>query len=126
MSNYRGVGVNDPSPDKINMAGPFYAKAVTGLVALVGGGQAGATVLTGDINVVSTVASAADSVQLPTAEAGREVTVVNNSANALAVFPALGDKINALSVNAVLSVAAGKTATFVSAAALQWFALVSA
>lgn len=126
MSNYRGVATNDPAPDKINMAGPFYAKAVTGLTALAGGGQSGATVLTGDINVVSTVASAADSVQLPVAEAGREVSVVNSSANSMAVFPALGDKINALSANASLAVAAGKTATFLSAASLQWFALVSA
>lgn len=121
-----GVFHSNPRLDSLRMDGPIYARTTTGITALAGGGQAGATALPSDINVVTTVATAADSVQLPTAEAGREVTVVNNSANALAVFPAVGDKINALSANTVLSVAAGKTATFVSAAALQWFALVSA
>lgn len=49
--------------------GRQYRSSVNALTALVGGAQAG-TALTADINRVTTVASAADSVQLPAAVAG--------------------------------------------------------
>lgn len=123
---FKGVATSDPTLDKIQMTGPFYANAVSGLVALAGGGQAGATGLTGDINVIATVATAADSVQLPQAMAGREISVTNTSANSMNVFPFVGDKINALSVNAAFAVAAGKTCSFFSAASGQWYSLLSA
>jgi hypothetical protein len=123
---FTGVANSNTRLDSLRMDGPIYSKATTGVVAFAGGGQASATPLPSDINVVSTVATAADSVQLPTAEAGREVTVINATANAAAVFPAVGDKINALSANASFSVAAGKSATFIGAAAGQWFCLLSA
>ena len=55
-------------------------------MALAGGGQAGATLLVAALNRVDTVASGSDSVMLPQAIPGRQVTVYNNSANTLAVF----------------------------------------
>jgi hypothetical protein len=123
---YTGVFHSRPRLDSLKMDGAVYLNTVTGLAALAGGGQTGATVLPGDTNVVNTVVSAADSVQLQTAEAGREVAVINATANAVAVFPALGDKINALSANASFSVAAGKSAKFIGTAAGQWYCLLSA
>lgn len=126
MANYPGTITDEPSFKRIFMGGPFHASASTGIVAFAGGGQANATLLNGDINVVNTVATAADSTVLPNAVAGREITVTNASANSMAVFPAVGDNINALGANTSLAVAAGKTSTLLCALKGQWYALQSA
>jgi hypothetical protein len=95
--------------------------AVNALTALVGGGQTGATVLTAMINRVTGVASAADSVKLPLAVPGSAIVVINaHATNALAVFPFLGDAIDAGAANAVRSVAATKTCVFYCAVAGTW------
>jgi hypothetical protein len=97
-----------------------------GLTALVGGAQAG-TALTVGINRFTTVASAADSAQLPASVAGTVVTVINAAAaNSMNVFPQTGDIINALAANAAFAVAANKTATFYCAVAGRWNAQLSA
>lgn len=84
----------------------------TDITAHAGGGQGDATLLGAGVNIVSTVATAADSVILPEAVAGQIVTVVNKGASALAVFPPVGGKINALSIDASLSVATSATTRF--------------
>ena len=110
----------------VNTAGYFTRSAVNGLTALAGGAQAG-TALTREINRVTTVATAADSVQLPAATAGRVVTVINAAAaNAMAVFPQTGEVINALAANASISVAANKTIMFFCAVAGTWNSLLTA
>lgn len=50
--------------------------------------------LTAKVNEVSTVANIGDVVTLPSAVAGLRVTVVNNGANRLQLFPASGDKFS--------------------------------
>lgn len=98
-----------------------FASASNALTAYAGGGQANATALPSAINRVTTVASAADSVKLPAATAGLMVTVINAAAtNAMNVFPATGEIINALSANTALSVAANKAITFYCAVAGTW------
>lgn len=110
----------------VNTVGYFTRSAVNGLTALAGGAQAG-TALTREINRVTTVATAADSVQLPAATAGRTVTVINAAAaNAMAVFPQTGEIINALAANASISVAANKTITFFCAVAGTWNSMLTA
>lgn len=107
-------------------AGLLIQSAVNGLTALAGGAQAG-TALTRQINRVTTVVTAADSVQLPAATAGKVVTVINAAAaNAMAVFPQTGEIINALAANASISVAANKTITFYCALAGTWNSLLTA
>lgn len=70
----------------------------TGLTALAGGGQTGATALIEGINIITTVATAADSVMLPPARAGLVVRVVNLGANPLQIFgsAATSDTINSI------------------------------
>jgi hypothetical protein len=83
------------------------------LTAFAGGGQANALQLNYRKSRVTTVATAADSVKLPKAKPGMEMTVVNAAAvNAMNVFPSSGESINALSADTALSVAANKTITF--------------
>jgi hypothetical protein len=101
--------------------------SVDNLTARAGGGQGLATPLTAMQNRVTTVASANDSVLLPPSTAGMCITVINAAAaNAMNVFPASGDKINALAINAAFSVAAGKTAEFFCTTAGQWHTILSA
>lgn len=108
-------------------AGYYIGSAVNALTAHVGGGQGSATALTRQVNRVTTVASAADSVLLPAAIAGRVVTVINAAAaNAMDVFPQTGEIINALSANTAISVAANKVINFYCAVAGTWNSLLTA
>lgn len=121
----------DPTADQtypvVEGSNSFYASATSGLTALSGGGQAGATALTGQINVVNTCAADHDSVILPASRAGLWVAVVNGQAvKILDVYPATGDAINAGAANAVLALATSSKVLFVCAAAGHWYAIVSA
>ncbi|CAM2142677.1 conserved protein of unknown function [Pararobbsia alpina] len=108
-------------------AGFATETALNGITAHAGGGQSSATPLPASINRVTTVASANDSVLLPASAPGMILTVVNATAtNAMAVFPAGTDAINALSASTAFSVAAGKTATFYCTNAGQWHSILSA
>ena len=91
---------------------PVSGSQSNAITAHAGGGQGSATALTAKWHRITTVATAADSVVLPTATAGLSVIVINAAAaNAVAVFPASGDVINALSANASISVAANKVSS---------------
>lgn len=107
--------------------GYSQVSAVNALTAHAGGGQALGTPLTRQINRVTTVASAGDSVLLPAAVAGRWVTVINAAAaNAMDVFPASGEIINALAANTALSVVADTSAVFYCAVNGTWNSVVTA
>lgn len=72
------------------------ARTVTAAItASVTQTQVGGTALTTDFNFVSTVANANDAVTMQTAVAGMEVTVANDGANILQIFPASGDDLGA-------------------------------
>lgn len=103
------------------------------ITAHAGGGQGSAVALTSQVNRVTTVATAGDSVVLPgqsffpnkggegpQTQVGVEIVVINAGANALAVFPATGETINGQSANASVNVAAGGIATFWCPAAGSW------
>lgn len=90
------------------------------LTAHAGGGQGSATAITTTIARFNTVATAADSAVLPAAAAGLNITVINNGANTMAVFPATGDAINSLAANTSFSVAPGGVAEFFSTVAGFW------
>lgn len=97
------------------------------ITAHAGGGQASAVALTTTVNRVTTVGSAADSVKLPAATAGKRVVVINAAAsNAMTVYPASGEVINALTADTGLSVAANKTIVFYCAVAGTWNSVLTA
>lgn len=86
------------------------------MVALAGGAQSSSPRLSAEASRFTKVATAADSCQLPnlgTQEAqGLARIVINDTANALAVFPAAGESINALGANTALSIPAGQCGIF--------------
>ncbi len=92
----------------------------TSITAYAGGGAASATAITSDINVVTTCATAADSVILPAAASGRIMTVINSGAAALAVFPGSGDTINGGSADASITVPVNGMAQFTGLSASAW------
>ena len=97
------------------------------LTAAAGGGQSSALELNYRNSRITTVATAADSVVLPVAQPGMQMTVVNaDAADALAIFPASGDAINALAADASISVAANKTITFYCVKAGLWHSNLTA
>lgn len=97
------------------------------LTAHAGGGQGSATLLPSQINRVTTVANAADSVILPAALVGTYIVVINAAAsNAMNCFPASGEAINALSANTALSIAANSTVIFFCAIGAVWNTVVTA
>lgn len=103
-------------------AGNSGGGAEDGITALAGGGQGGAN---GELNYrnyrVATVASAGDSVTLPFGIPGMRMTIQNAAGvNSMNVFPATGDKINAVAVNGAFAMAALKTAEFVCTKLGQW------
>lgn len=87
------------------------------LVALAGGAQNTSPRLKAEVSRFTKVATAADSCQLPSIGSmenqGQPRIVINDTANAVAVFPAAGENINALGANTALSVPAGQSAIFV-------------
>ena len=89
--------------------------------------QVAATAMTTTINRVTIVGTAGDAVKLPAAVAGKVVIVKNaDAAEAVGVFPATGDAINAAAANAVYSLAALKGVLFFCAVAGTWDTILTA
>jgi hypothetical protein len=99
-----------------------------GVTALAGGGQTGAVLITTAITNVTTVASAADSVQLPLAVGGQELTVINAGGNSMQVFGNQNgsDTIDGTAGSTGVAIATGKARTFYSVAAAKWRSMLSA
>ena len=92
----------------------------TGITA-AGTTQGTATAITKDFNVVAT-ATAGTGVILPVI-AGLRMTVINNGANPLAVYPGTSGAINALAANAAYTLAVGGKLDFLSVTTTQWYTL---
>lgn len=105
-----------------------------GLVALAGGGQAGATALALGINFFKTVVTANDSAVLPQSIPGGSVKVKNAGASNLTVYanavPSLQsgvlDTINGTAGATGVTVAPGATAEFNCSALGAWWGPVAA
>lgn len=93
---------------------------VTGITAGTTQTQAGATLLTGEINNVTVVANPLDGVRLPSAAAGNAITIKNNGANILRVWPFSGDSINAMAVNLSVDLPVNGTLTFYAVTTVVW------
>ena len=109
------------------LTGALWMKAKSGLTALAGGGQTGATDIPAALTRFTTVATAADSALLPPAKAGKIHAICNAAAaNSMTVYPASGEAINALSADAGFAVAANKTALFICFVDGKWNTILTA
>jgi hypothetical protein len=105
----------------ITLTGYMTEYAATGITAHSGGGSASATALTAQHNNVSTVASAGDSVKLPTSVAGLEIQIINSGANALQVFASGTDTINGIAQATGVSQPANSVVEYTCPVAGSWF-----
>jgi hypothetical protein len=95
-----------------------------GVTAAAGGGQANATQLTGVMANVTTVASAADSVKLPLAQAGMVFMLNNATGTSMQVFGAGTDTIAGIASATGAAQASGMSVVYfatTSAPAGKWF-----
>jgi hypothetical protein len=102
------------------IATAYHIRSVGTGITAAGTTQGAGTVLSKEINIVSTVASGANAVVLPTAVAGMVVNVTNTTANAMLVFPASGAQINSLGTNLSFSQST-TTIQFIAPSSTQWY-----
>jgi hypothetical protein len=112
-------GVQTFAGDIIAQAYLKRSSAAT-ITAFAGGGQASATQIAVDVNRITTCATAADSVKLPSAVVGMQIFIQNDGAAAANVFPATGQVINGLAANVALSVPFASNSLFVCVATGVW------
>lgn len=106
---------------------PGLSSQQLALTALAGGGRTGSPTLSAGFNEVTTVATAADSVQLPVALYGLEIFVHNGAAsNAMQVFANGSDTINGTAGATGVSQAAGKGAIYACYKDGAWTRILSA
>lgn len=96
------------------------------VIPFAGGGQANATLLSFGMSQINTVFSPGDSVKMRDNVfiGGVRLLVANNASNALAVFPAVGGKINSLGINTAYNLTAGTIKEFISLSnGIDWMTL---
>jgi hypothetical protein len=92
------------------------------IIAHAGGGQALATVLTAEINRISTVAASGDSIMLPASKPGLDVIVINHGANPMQVYGSGTDTINDVATATGVSQMQGSVTIYVCTTAGNWYA----
>ena len=121
-----------PTFTGLTTTGHTQRSLATSLTAGTTQTMAGALALTKDINIVTAVGSDDDGVALPTAVAGKEVTIINSdAAQRLQIWPGNGfsDTIDGGSANAVdpnKLAAGGVVRTYVADGSTNWVTSVAA
>ena len=96
----------------------------TGLTASATQTQAGGLALTSIVNDVTTCATDLDTVVLPTAAADDRITVYNNGAKILQVFPATSDNLGE-GVNTATTIDPGEFGVFTAKDTTNWISVIS-
>ena len=96
----------------------------TGLTAGTTQTQAGGLALTSIINDVTTVANADDTVVLPTAAADDRITVYNNGANVMRIYPAVSDNLGE-GVDTFTTIDPGEFGVFTAKDTTNWLSVIS-
>jgi hypothetical protein len=118
------IGTTAQPLGDVNYTGFLYAPAAGSIMAHAGGGQGSATALTASVNTLTTVASAGDSVLLPSLPvptgAAAEIVVINRGAASSNVFCPSGGSMNGTS-NGSSALAAGSVGLYVCTSAGVYF-----
>lgn len=100
----------------------FFVHSTANGVAASGTNQGSATLLAAEFNVITSV-PVNSGVRLPVTTGGLRLTVVNNGAIAVNIYPNTSASINSGTVNTAYSLAAGSRLDYVSVSATQWYTL---
>lgn len=100
---------------------------VAGITVVASGNNvvAGATPVPGDLNFVATSGVTTNSMILQ-AQGAAHIIILNQTANAVNVFPPTGGTINAAAANASFPITAAKSCQFFTADGVTWVACLSA
>lgn len=128
IQNLMGLGVPPALATKLVQIGSqsmatgelFQESYADSITAHASGGQASATALTNQVNRVTTVATAADSVVLPTSAVGLVIFVINAGANSLQLFGVSPDTINGVATGTGVPLPAGAVAMAMCTTAGAW------
>jgi hypothetical protein len=115
------VSGGSPSFQNVTLTGLLFESAGEGLTAHAGGGQGSATPLTAEVNRVTTVATAGDSVVLMAAAAGLTIVVINHGANAMQVYGNGTDQIDDVASGTGVSQMAGSVCIYSCTVAGKWY-----
>ena len=96
------------------------AASQAGVTANAGSTQGTGEAMLLGMNEISVCANVGDSVTLPAALLGSELTIVNHGALEADVFPASGDNFQGLAANLAVSLAPGATATWRAYDGAEW------
>lgn len=91
-----------------------------------GANQANAAELTQDVTEVTTVTASLNAYRLPKGQQGVSRTVCNGGNLDLYVYPATGERIDALVPNSAFTIPSGKTAVFLATRQGQWRSMLGA
>lgn len=122
------VTVRTPSPSgsvletQVDLAGFGTVLRSAGTVAAAGSLQTDAAAIAHDFENVS-AADGTKGVILPIGLAGMQITVKNNVAAILKVYPNTGGTINAIAANSAISMANLTAAVFMCTAPNTWFTI---
>lgn len=105
----------------MTMTGLFNESFTDGLTAHAGGSQAAALLLTSEINRITTVATAADSVMLPAALQGLTIFVINHGTNAMQVYGNGTDVIDDVASATGVSQMIGSMCLYTCPATGKWY-----
>jgi len=92
----------------------------------VGANQMNASELADDYTEASTVTPSLNAYRLPRGKRGISRTVSNGGLTTLYVFPASGERIDILAVDAAFAIPVNKTAIFFCSRATQWRSMLGA
>jgi hypothetical protein len=103
------------------LAGFVVESAADNITANAGGGQAGATLLSNELNRITTVANVGDSVKLPPALAGLTIVVTNHGAKPMQVYGSGTDTIDDSATATGVSQMQGSVVIFACHTSGAWY-----
>ena len=115
------LGQSSTFPNLQVPAGCIQESASDGLTAHAGGGQASALQLTSEINRITTVGTAGDSVRLPASFVGADVMIINHGTLPIQVYGAGTDTIDDVATATGVSQMANSTVLYFCTTAGAWY-----
>jgi hypothetical protein len=114
------------SAGNVTFASSITTVSVSLSVAANSTTQGSATLLTSNINVVTSATAAInDAIRLPSSAAGARFTIINNTAVNISLFPAVGAQIDVQGTNIAFPLESGVKLDFLSVSTTQWYTLNS-
>jgi hypothetical protein len=117
---FEAAGVS-PTFASITLTGLLFESSADNITAFAGGGQASATPLTKEVNRITTVATAGDSVMLPASAPGLTIILANAAAKPMQVFGAGTDTIDGAATAVGVTQMQGSSVIYSCTTAGAWF-----